>query len=102
MNRISLSRARYRYTTCIPDYVTSRLLTMELKRLCSSAVFLLLFCCAGTDCADKVQSKIISAVRDGAGGFKIVNNVGRGAVLRANFTNMINTTGSVKSSFSKS
>lgn len=42
-----------------------------------------------------VQSKIISAVSDGNGGFKIVNGVPRkGAILKANFTNMINTTGS--------
>ena len=59
---------------------------------------LLVFCCL-LHCsggADVVQSRIISAVSDGTGWFKIVNGVPKGAVLKANFTNQINTTGSVR------
>ena len=64
-----------------------------------TATTLLLFLsaatCSGEDDAERVQSKIISVVSDGAGWFKIVNGVVKGAILRANFTDMINTTGSV-------
>lgn len=49
----------------------------------------------GTDEHAPVQSEIISAVSDGAGWFKIVKGVAKGAILRANFTDKINTTGYV-------
>ena len=59
---------------------------------------LLVFCCLlrCSSGADVVQSKIISAVSDGTGWFKIVKGVPKGAILKANFTNKINATGSVR------
>ena len=51
----------------------------------------------GTDSAEAgVESKIISAVSDGAGWFKFVNGVPKAAVIKANFTDKINSTGHVK------
>ena len=51
--------------------------------------------CASGDTAQRSTppSKIISAVSDGSGGYKIVNGAVKGAILRANFTDRINTTG---------
>lgn len=68
---------------------------LDMVLVCSSALLVLLCLLSGSNGADVVQSKIISAVSDGAGWFKIVNGVPRGALLKANFTNKINTTGSV-------
>ena len=59
-------------------------------------LLLLLFSyCYATDGEDRVQSQILSAVSDGAGGYKVVKGVARHAILRANFTNQINSTGYV-------
>ena len=60
-------------------------------------LFLLLLYSGDVNCEDQVQSKILSAVSDGAGGYKVVNGIAKRAILRANFTNKINTTGSVES-----
>ena len=56
---------------------------------------LLLFCYGHVDGEDQVASQILSTVSDGNGGYKVVKGVARHAVLRANFTNRINSTGYV-------
>ena len=61
-------------------------------------LLLLLFCYSHADGDDRVQSQILSTVSDGKGGYKVVKGVAKHAVLRANFTNRINTTGYVRRS----
>ena len=65
-------------------------------KLAALLVFVLLLLCSsinGDAPPRPTPSKIISAVSDGNGGFKIVNGAARGAILRANFTDRINTSG---------
>ena len=59
--------------------------TLLLLLLCS--------CYSHADGDHRVQSQILSTVSDGKGGYKVVKGVAKHAVLRANFTNQINTTG---------
>ena len=62
-------------------------------------LLLLLFCYShAANGDDRVQSQILSTVSDGKGGYKVVKGVAKHAVLRANFTNLINTTGYVRRS----
>ena len=70
---------------------------MARVRMLACSLILLVFWCLlhCSSGADVVQSRIISAVSDGTGWFKIVNGVPKGAILKANFTNKINSTGSV-------
>ena len=73
--------------------------SMTLKLLCACTSLLFIFSSAayslqyGSTEHAQVQSVIISAVSDGAGWFKFVKGVPRGAVLKASFTDRINTTG---------
>ena len=63
---------------------------------CTVLVFVLLLLCGSIngDAAPRpTPSKIISAVSDGNGGFKIVNGAAKRAILRANFTDRINASG---------
>jgi hypothetical protein len=59
-------------------------------------VLLLLCSCNGDAAPRPTPSKIISAVSDGNGGFKIVNGAAKRAILRANFTDRINASGYVR------
>lgn len=69
---------------------------VRCNRFAVWSLLAVLFCCSSyADGEEQVRSQIISAVPDGAGGYKIVNGAARHAILRANFTNLINTTGYV-------
>ena len=60
---------------------------------------MVLLVCHGTNGNEQlVRSQIISAVSDGVGGYKIVKGSPKHAILRANFTNKINSTGYVSKS----
>ena len=81
----------------LPALFQRRRDVMVTRRVIVLPLFLLLFCSGDVNGEDQVQSKILSAVSDGVGGYKVVNGMAKGAILRANFTNRINTTGSVES-----
>lgn len=72
---------------------SSLCMMMRSSKTTAIALFLFLVCYDATSGEDQVQSKFLSTVSDGAGGYKIVNGIARKAILRANFTNKINTTG---------
>ena len=73
--------------------------SMKFLYSCASLLFILSATPYSLEVGDaieyaQVQSRIISAVSDGAGWFKFVNGMPKkGSILRANFTNLINTTG---------